>query len=175
MDNEAEVFYGYGDGEGERKRVEAGVSEESIIMGSDKLKDLEGEEVFQEAMEPQEHFHVQGAKHYQEDAVVAEGDDAATVSASSLPLVDEPPSAAQDPDNFEEAIGVADESGKHTEEEVEVIANREVDKVGQVPLDSVHLDGVDSGGTGDGVSCDESYNMRDDGLKRSDWSGGKEE
>lgn len=80
---------------------------------------------------------------------------AAAVSALPSALVDEIPDATEEPDNFEEAIGVADGSGKHSKEEkeVKVMADQEVQKGRQGQLDSSHLDGVHSGETdGDMVS-----------------------
>ncbi|KAL4337381.1 hypothetical protein S245_040090 [Arachis hypogaea] len=135
---------------------------------------MEEVEVFQEAMEPKDHLDDQEVKDNHGDAVVDKGDDAATVNASPLTVLDEAPSAAQNTDKFEESIGVAEESAQDNEK-VELVASDEVGKVGQEPPDSVHLDGVDSGGTGREVSCDESSNIIDDGLQRSELNGAQEQ
>ncbi|TKY75479.1 Translocase 120 [Spatholobus suberectus] len=166
MDNEAVVFDGHG--EGESKRVDLGVSEESDqnMAGSDKLKDLgvEGEEVFEEAMDPQKHFHDQG------DVVGSKSNDTAIVSALPTALVVKTCDATEELPLVEEAFGVADESGKHPHGEVELNASQEVDKDERGQLDSSHPDGVDSGGTGG----DESYIVGDHGFENSDYSGGME-
>ncbi|TKY67687.1 Translocase 132 [Spatholobus suberectus] len=169
MDYGADGFDG--NGEGESKRVGEGVSEESIA-GSDKLKGLEVEEVFQEAMEPREQVHDQRSNLYPGDAVVDKQDDADTGSALTSALVDESPDAAQELDSFEEAVGADTESGKVGETEVN--AKQDLERVGQ-GIDSVHLDGVDSGVPGDGEFCGESHGMGGDNLESTDWSGGKEE
>ncbi|RDY07425.1 Translocase of chloroplast 132, chloroplastic, partial [Mucuna pruriens] len=160
-----------GSGEGESNIVGEGVSEESVV-GSDKLKGLEVEEVFQEAMEPREHVLDQGSELYQEDAVVDKHDDIDIGGALTSALVDENPDAVQELDSFEEAVGANTESGNLGESEV--IAKQDLERDGQ-GIDSVHLDGGDSGAPGDGEFCDESHGMVDDNLESSDWSGGKEE
>ncbi|XP_004500736.1 translocase of chloroplast 120, chloroplastic [Cicer arietinum] len=165
MDNNAVVFDGYG--EGERKRVDFGVSNESK-GGSNELKNLEGDEVFEEAIDPLKHFNDL------EDTVVGQGDVDATVTALPSTLVDEIPDTAEELDNFEEAIGVADEPAQHSkQEEAEVIANQEVPEDQQGQLYSSSVDGVGTGGTEGGVSGDESYSIRDDCLESSDCSEGK--
>ncbi|MED6219546.1 hypothetical protein PIB30_036706 [Stylosanthes scabra] len=131
-------------------------------------------EVFQEAMAPQDHLGDQEAKNNHGDTVDAKGDDAVTINVSPLPVVDEAPSATQDADNFEEAIGVAEESDQRNAEKDELVANYEVGEVGQGPPDSVHLDEVDSGGTEREVSFGESSNIMDDELQRSELNDGKE-
>ncbi|CAL0334205.1 unnamed protein product [Lupinus luteus] len=177
--------------DGESKRVGDGDSE--------KLKDLDGGEVFQEAMEPQDHFHDQGSTLDLPD--VDNCDETDTVSALTPVSVDETLHVALEMDNFEEAIGVvagesekqaegepeviAGESEKHTEgkaeiivgeseKQSEVIADQELERDGQ-GLDAVHLDGVDSGGTGDGQLSGDFGGMQDDNFNSSDLSGGKEQ
>ncbi|KAI4299882.1 hypothetical protein L6164_033303 [Bauhinia variegata] len=169
MDNGVEDFAG--SHEGERKRLEDGISEESVV-GSDKLKESEGEEVFEEAIDAQEHFHDQGAEHSSGHADVVKEDDSGAVGVSATGAVDENNDAAQEVENFEEAIGVAGDSG-NMEGELEVIVNHNVDK-NREEIDRIHLDGIDSGGTGDGVLPNESYSMKDDQLEGGDRIGGKE-
>ncbi|CAJ2657922.1 unnamed protein product [Trifolium pratense] len=131
------------DNEGERERVDVGVSEESV-------KNFEGEEVFEEAMDPIKRFDDLGG-----DAVVGE-DDVVTDTVSELPsdLVDEVADKKEESDTFRESVGVDDE------EELEVIANQEVREDQQGQLYNKEAEG--------GVSCDESYSIKDD------FSGGKE-
>ncbi|CAK8531420.1 unnamed protein product [Lathyrus sativus] len=139
------------DKEGGREKVESGgVSYE--------LKNSEGDEVFEEAIDPVKDFDEQG-------------DVAAATTVSTLPsdLVDEIADNAEEPDNFHESIGVSHEDAGHLNEEiVEVIATQEEvpeAKAGQ--LYSSCLDVTEE--TKDGVvSCDESNRTRDD------FSGGKE-
>ncbi|XP_019413197.1 PREDICTED: translocase of chloroplast 120, chloroplastic-like isoform X2 [Lupinus angustifolius] len=167
--------------DGERKGVDDG--------DSDKLNDLAGEEVFEEAMEPQEHFHDLGSTG------------SALVSAS----VNETLDAAPEIDDFEEAIseviagesekkgegeteviagesekqseperetGVsAGESEKQGEGETEVIADQELERDGP-GLDIVHLNEVDSG---DGLFSSDSNGVQVDNFNSSDLSGGNEE
>ncbi|KAK2446846.1 translocase of chloroplast 90, chloroplastic [Trifolium repens] len=146
--------------EGERKMV----SEESVV-GSYELKNFEGEEVFQEAIDPLSHFHD------------PRGDDAAsTVSELPSTLADEiPPDNVEELDNFQEAIGVADQCVKNLKE-VEVIATQEVPEDQQGQLNSSCLDGVGTEETEGGLSCNESHSIRDHCLESSssDFIGGKE-
>ncbi|XP_057456581.1 translocase of chloroplast 120, chloroplastic [Lotus japonicus] len=153
MDHGVDVVDGGGEGESKRVVVD-GVFDDSVVVGSDKSKDLEGEEVFQEAMEPQESFREQG------DAVVDENDGVgAGGGAVGLDVVGENTDAAavadatQEHDDFEEAIGVVGELGK--EGEAEVNGDLGLGKDGQGVGDSVHRDGVDSGGTGDRLNDEE--------------------
>nr|AMK48005.1 putative translocase [Lupinus angustifolius] len=178
--------------DGERKGVDDG--------DSDKLNDLAGEEVFEEAMEPQEHFHDLGSaldsdKH----------DDSDTGSALVSASVNETLDAAPEIDDFEEAIseviagesekqgegeteviagesekqseperetGVsAGESEKQGEGETEVIADQELERDGP-GLDIVHLNEVDSG---DGLFSSDSNGVQVDNFNSSDLSGGNEE
>jgi hypothetical protein len=137
--------------EGERKMV----SEESVV-GSHELKNFEGEEVFQEAIDPLSHFHD------------PRGDDAAsTVSELPSTLADEiPPDNVEELDNFQEAIGVADQCVKNLKE-VEVIATQEVPEDQQGQLNSSCLDGVGTEETEGGLSCNESHSIRDHCLESS--------
>ncbi|OIW05642.1 hypothetical protein TanjilG_23428 [Lupinus angustifolius] len=184
-------------------RVDA-LDDESKRVGdgdSENLKDLGGEEVFEEAMEPQDHFHDQGSTLDLPDVDVDKCDETDTVSPLASALVDETLHVTLETDNFEEAIDVvagesekqtegepeviAAESEKHIEGEAEIIAgesekqteliaDQELERDGQ-RLDNVHLDGVDSGGTGDGQLSGDSCGMQDDNFNSSDLSGGKEE
>jgi Toc86/159 family protein import component len=131
------------DNEGERERVDVGVFDESV-------KNFEGEEVFEEAMDPIKRFDDQGG-----DVVVGEDDIVAdTVSELPSDLVDEVADKKEELENFQESVGVDDE------EEVEVIANQDVPEDEQGKLYNEEAEG--------GVSCDESYSIKDD------YSGGKE-
>lgn len=143
------------DKEGGREKVES-------VGGSYELKNLEGDEVFEEVIDPVKDFDDQG------DVVVGGNVNVAdTVTALPSALVDGVTDNTEELDKFQDSIGVADEGVGHlNEEEVEVIDNKEVseDKVRQ--LYSSCLDGAEE--TNGGVSCDESYIIRDD------CSGGKE-
>ncbi|KAI4299883.1 hypothetical protein L6164_033304 [Bauhinia variegata] len=169
MDNGIEDFSG--SHEGERNRLEDGISEASVV-GSDKLKEPEGEEFLEETIDAQEHPD-QGAEYSSGDVEVGKEDGSDAVGASASGAVDENPDAVQEAENFGEAIGVAGDSGKHMEGELEVIVNENVDKDGE-QIGRIHLDGIDSGGTGDGVLPNESYSMKDDQLEGGDRIGGKE-
>ncbi|KAI5446775.1 translocase of chloroplast 120, chloroplastic [Lathyrus oleraceus] len=143
------------DKEGGREKVES-------VGGSYELKNLEGDGVFEEVIDPVKDFDDQG------DVVVGGNVSVAdTVTALPSALVDGVTDNTEELDKFQDSIGVADEGVEHlNEEEVEVIDNKEVseDKVRQ--LYSSCLDGAEE--TNGGVSCDESYIIRDD------CSGGKE-
>lgn len=164
---------GNGNGDEESKRVSEGVLEESGV-GSDKLKDEQVDEVFQEAMEPREQVHGQGSELVQEDAVVDKHDDTDADITLTSALVDQSTDAAVAPEHesFEEAVGADTEPGKLGETEVIAQPDSEGDGLG---IDSVCLDGVDSGVPGDGEFCHESHGTGSDNLESSDWSGGKEE
>ncbi|XP_058785708.1 translocase of chloroplast 120, chloroplastic-like [Vicia villosa] len=103
--------------EGEKKMLDVGVYEESVGRYNE-LKNSEGDEVFEEAIDPVKHFNDQV------DANIREGDVADTVSA----LVDEIRDNADELDNFHEAVEVADASVGvlKDEKEVEVVADRDV-------------------------------------------------
>ncbi|CAL5205695.1 unnamed protein product [Lathyrus oleraceus] len=104
--------------EGEKKMLDVGVNEESVGKYN-KLKNLEGNEVFEEAIDPVEHFNDQA------DDIVGEGDVADTVTALPSAFVDEIHDNADELDNFHEAIEVADACVENLkdEKEVEVIAS----------------------------------------------------
>ncbi|KAI5402318.1 hypothetical protein KIW84_050072 [Lathyrus oleraceus] len=92
--------------EGERKRVDVGVSNESIGGSYEELKSSEGDEVFEEATDPLKDFNDRG------DAV------AATVSVLPSDLVEEiQDDDAEELDSFLEAIGVGDGRVKVSEDE----------------------------------------------------------
>ncbi|RHN72900.1 putative small monomeric GTPase [Medicago truncatula] len=153
------------DNEGEKERGDVGVVEESVV-GSNEVKNLEGEEVFEEAIDPLKHFDNQGAGavgSLPSDLV----DVAATVSSLPSDSVDEIGDNVEELDNFHESVGVVDEFVEHLNEEgVEVIDNQEESVDQQVKLYSAFLDGTEE--TEDGVSCEESNGTKDD------CSGGKE-
>ncbi|KAK7264169.1 hypothetical protein RJT34_31774 [Clitoria ternatea] len=125
-------------------------------------------------MEPQQHLHDQGSEHCSgEDAVVDQHDVTDTGSALlDSTLMDESPDTPQKPESFNEAVGVGTMSGEPGE--ADLVAKDDVERDGQ-GVDGVNQDGVDSGGTDNGEFCHESVGTRDDDLKSSDWSGGKEE
>ncbi|KAL5097703.1 hypothetical protein RYX36_002030 [Vicia faba] len=120
------------------------------VGGSYELKNLEGDEVFEEAFGAVKRLDDQG------DVVVGNVN------------VDGVADNAEELDKFQDSIEVSGEGVEHLiEEEVEVIDTQEVpgeDKPGQ--LYSSCLDGIAE--IDGGVSCDESYIIRDDS------SGGKE-
>ncbi|KAK7404359.1 hypothetical protein VNO78_05195 [Psophocarpus tetragonolobus] len=168
MDYEADGFGA--NGEGESKRVGEGVSEESTV-GSDKSKSLEAEEVFQEAMEPQEKVHDQGSELNSRDAVVDKNDDTDVGTALTSALVDEKgQDTPQEPDSFVEA---ETESGKLGV--IEVNSKPDLEERDGQKVDSVPLDGVHSGGPGHEDVCDESHDVGDDNVEGSHGDGGKED
>ncbi|XP_047173083.1 translocase of chloroplast 120, chloroplastic-like [Vigna umbellata] len=170
MDYEAD---GYGaNGEGESKRVGEGVSEE-IVVGSDSLKSLDVEVDFQEAMEPREQVRDQGSELRPEEAVVDKLDDTNAGSSLTSALVDEQSSdVVQEPDSSKEAIGADYEYGKLGE--TDLIANQD-SKWDEPGNDTVHLDGVDSGVSGDDDFFYGSNGVEEDNLEHNDEIGGKEE
>lgn len=144
------------DNEGEKERGDVGVVVESVV-GSNELKNLEGDEVFEEAIDPSKHFDNQGDNDV---------DVAATVSSLPSDSVDEIGDNVEELDNFQESVGVVDEFVERLNEEDEVIDNQEESVDQQVKLYSAFLDGTEE--TEDGVSCEESNGIKDD------CSGGKE-
>ncbi|GAU22866.1 hypothetical protein TSUD_376780 [Trifolium subterraneum] len=122
------------DNEGERERVDVGVSEESV-------KNFEGEE----AMDPIKRFDDQG-----DDAVVGEVDIVAdTVNELPSDLVDEVADKVEKSGNFQESSVEVDD-----EEKVEVIANQDVSGDQQGQLYNEEVEG--------GVPRDESDSIKDD-------------
>ncbi|XP_058762762.1 translocase of chloroplast 120, chloroplastic-like [Vicia villosa] len=115
------------------------------VEGSYELKNLEGDEVFEEVIDPVKRFDDQ-------DDVVVGGNVDVADTESALPSAFD----GEELDKFQESIGVAGEGEGHlNEEEVEVIDTREVseeDKPRQ--LYSSCLDGTEE--TVGGVSCDDS-------------------
>lgn len=159
------------DNEGEKERGDVGVVEESVV-GSNESKNLEGDEVFEEAIDPLKHFDNQGDDVDVAGAVSSLPSDlvdvAATVSSLPSDSVDEIGDNVEELDNFQESVGVVDEFVERlNEEEDEVIDNQEESVDQQVKLYSAFLDGTEE--TEDGVTCEESYGIKDD------CSGGKEE
>ncbi|XP_028773806.1 translocase of chloroplast 120, chloroplastic-like [Neltuma alba] len=162
MDYGAESSNGYHDIE--RNSVEDEVSTETSA-GPDELKDLKAEEMPEKATEDREHSHDRGENGHPEDNI-GDDDPSDTFSASDSTLLHENLDAPQEAENFEEAVSIASESGEPMEGEAEVIVNQE-------GLDSIHLDGIDSGGTVDGVLGNESYGAGKDELEGSDENAGK--
>ncbi|KAL5066514.1 hypothetical protein RYX36_028251, partial [Vicia faba] len=103
--------------EEEKKVLDVGVSEESAGRCIE-LKNLEGDDVFEEAIDPVKHLSDQV------DDIVGEGDVAVTVSALPLVLVDEIHDNVDELDNFQDAIEVVEIL--KGEKEVEVVANQDV-------------------------------------------------
>ncbi|KAH7518452.1 hypothetical protein FEM48_Zijuj09G0173100 [Ziziphus jujuba var. spinosa] len=165
----------------EEKSVEVGVSEERIeekaVLGSDGLNELEGEEVFEEAMDVQEHLQEQGTKaSFWDDAVVGENRKSETINDLGLEGVDKSPSGGHEFEKFEEAIGVLIEVGKHEEEDEAVVINegKVRDLVGGNSVDGTEMtSGIDDGGT-DIKPMTNEVNGSDDGLVVSRDDGGKE-
>lgn len=124
--------------------VEVGVAEKRVedraVLDSDGLN--EEEEVFEEAMDVQEHLQEQGTKaDFWDDTVVGE--------KGKLGGVDEIPNAGHEVEKFEEPIGVLSEAGKGEEEETVAVAERNVgDLVGGNSFDETEVERrIDEGGT----------------------------
>ncbi|XP_014493914.1 translocase of chloroplast 120, chloroplastic [Vigna radiata var. radiata] len=165
MDYEADGFGA--NGEGESKRVGEGVSEEI-------LKSLDVEDDFQEAMEPRDQVRDQGSELRSEEAIVDKLDDTNAGSSLTSVLVDAQSSdVVQEPDSSKEAIGA--DSGYGKLGETDLIANQDLERDGPPGNDTVHLDGVDSGVSGDEDFFDGSNGVEEDNLEQNDEIGGKEE
>ncbi|XP_054777640.1 translocase of chloroplast 120, chloroplastic-like [Prosopis cineraria] len=170
MDYGAEPSNGYH--EIERKSVEDEASPDASI-GPAELKDLKTEEMSEEATEGLEHSHDRGVNNCPKDNIVGDDDPSDAVSAPVSSLLHENPDAPQEAENFEEAVSVSCESSDHMEGAAEVIVNQRVDEHGE-GLDGIHLDGIDSGETVDGVLHEESYSIGKDQLEGRDGHAGKE-
>ncbi|GMN48692.1 hypothetical protein TIFTF001_017860 [Ficus carica] len=149
----------------EEKIAEVVVSEERVeekaVLGSDGLNELEPEEVFEEAVDTEEHLDEQGKKADSWDRN-GEGD----LKSSSL-VVEEIPIAGDEVENFEEAIGEVG-NGEDDGEEEEVISAEEKgrDFVGENSVDEAAVaSGIDEGGTAeDAIANDDVNGQGDDGL-----------
>ncbi|KAL4616127.1 hypothetical protein ACB092_07G176800 [Castanea dentata] len=169
MENGVGVVDGYEKGE---KSVEVGViegrveEEEKVVVGSDEVKDLDGEEVFEEAMSATKDLEEHGSL----DGGVGGGDrNVEVVGESGLHGVDESLNGGYEVEKFEEASEFASlEVVGSIEDKVEsLVDGKSVDGV-------VVEDGVDEGGTEKEVETDELDGLREDVVVDSGENGGKE-
>ncbi|XP_075675463.1 translocase of chloroplast 120, chloroplastic [Castanea sativa] len=169
MENGVGVVDGYEKGE---KSVEVGViegrveEEEKVVVGSDEVKDLDGEEVFEEAMSATKDLEEHGSL----DGGVGGGDrNVEVVGESGLHGVDESLNGGYEVEKFEEASEFASlEVVGSIEDKVEsLVDGKSVDGV-------VVEDGVDEGGTEKEVETDELNGSREDVVVDSGENGGKE-
>ncbi|KAF3967247.1 hypothetical protein CMV_008738 [Castanea mollissima] len=169
MENGVGVVDGYEKGE---KSVEVGViegrveEEEKVVVGSDEVKDLDGEEVFEEAMSATKDLE----EHSSLDGGVGGGDrNVEVVGESGLHGVDESLNGGYEVEKFEEASEFASlEVVGSIEDKVEsLVDGKSVDGV-------VVEDGVDEGGTEKEVETDELNGSREDVVVDSGENGGKE-
>jgi Toc86/159 family protein import component len=159
------------------KSVEVGVfegrlEEERVVVGSDEGKDLDGEDVFEEAMST--------PKDFQEGRVVPESwDDGVgggdgndeVIGESGLRGVEESLNGGYEVEKFEEASEVPSvEAVGNIEDKVEyLVGGKSVDGVA-----AVVVDGVDEGGTEKDVENVELNGLRDDGVVDGGENGGKD-
>ncbi|KAM3743393.1 hypothetical protein ACB098_07G141900 [Castanea mollissima] len=169
MENGVGVVDGYEKGE---KSVEVGViegrveEEEKVVVGSDEVKDLDGEEVFEEAMSATTDLEEHGSL----DGGVGGGDrNVEVVGESGLHGADESLNGGYEVEKFEEASEFASlEVVGSIEDKVEsLVDGKSVDVV-------VVEDGVDEGGTEKEVETDELNGLREDVVVDSGKNGGKE-
>lgn len=169
MENGVGVVDGYEKGE---KSVEVGViegrveEEENVVVGSDEVKDLDGEEVFEEAMSATKDLEEHGSL----DGGVGGGDRIVeVVGDSGLHGVDESLNGGYEVEKFEEASeGASLEVVGSIEDKVESLVDGK--SVGGVVVE----DGVDEGGTEREVETDELNGSREDVVVDSGENGGKE-
>lgn len=169
MENGVGVVDGYEKGE---KSVEVGViegrveEEEKVVVGSDEVKDLDGEEVFEEAMSATKDLEEHGSL----DGGVGGGDrNVEVVGESGLHGVDESLNGGYEVEKFEEASeGASLEVVGSIEDKVESLVDGK--SVGGVVVE----DGVDEGGTEREVETDELNGSREDVVVDSGENGGKE-
>ncbi|CAB4290842.1 unnamed protein product [Prunus armeniaca] len=161
---------------GENKSVEVEVFEERVAEGSNGLKDDLEDDVFEEAIEIQEHLQEQGTKRDLGDAAAVDGErKAETVGGLGLAVLVKSPSI----ENFEEAIGVPDDDEDEEEEkEEEAIVNGEEKMgsfVGGNSVDEAAVAGaIDDGQTVKEAVTNETNGLTDDGLVGSREDGVKE-
>lgn len=168
MENGVGVVDGYEKGE---KSVEVGViegrveEEEKVVVGSDEVKDLDGEEVFEEAMSATKDLEEHGSL----DGGVGGGDrNVEVVGESGLHGVDESLNGGYEVEKFEEASeGASLEVVGSIEDKVESLVDGK--SVGGVVVE----DGVDEGGTEREVETDELNGSREDVVVDSGENGGK--
>lgn len=169
MENGVGVVDGYEKGE---KSVEVGViegrveEEEKVVVGSDEVKDLDGEEVFEEAMSATKDLEEHGSL----DGGVGGGDRIVeVVGESGLHGVDESLNGGYEVEKFEEVSeGASLEVVGSIEDKVESLVDGK--SVGGVVVE----DGVDEGGTEREVETDELNGSREDVVVDSGENGGKE-
>lgn len=169
MENGVGVVDGYEKGE---KSVEVGViegrveEEEKVVVGSDEVKDLDGEEVFEEAMSATKDLEEHGSL----DGGVGGGDRIVeVVGDSGLHGVDESLNGGYEVEKFEEASeGASLEVVGSIEDKVESLVDGK--SVGGVVVE----DGVDEGGTEREVETDELNGSGEDVVVDSGENGGKE-
>lgn len=169
MENGVGVVDGYEKGE---KSVEVGViegrveEEEKVVVGSDEVKDLDGEEVFEEAMSATKDLEEHGSL----DGGVGGGDrNVEVVGELGLHGVDESLNGGYEVEKFEEASeGASLEVVGSIEDKVESLVDGK--SVGGVVVE----DGVDEGGTEREVETDELNGSREDVVVDSGENGGKE-
>lgn len=169
MENGVGVVDGYEKGE---KSVEVGViegrveEEEKVVVGSDEVKDLDGEEVFEEAMSATKDLEEHGSL----DGGVGGGDrNVEVVGESGLHGVDESLNGGYEVEKFEEASeGASLEVVGSIEDKVESLVD------GKSVVGVVVEDGVDEGGTEREVETDELNGSREDVVVDSGENGGKE-
>lgn len=169
MENGVGVVDGYEKGE---KSVEVGViegrveEEEKVVVGSDEVKDLDGEEVFEEAMSATKDLEEHGSL----DGGVGGGDRIVeVVGDSGLHGVDESLNGGYEVEKFEEVSeGASLEVVGSIEDKVESLVDGK--SVGGVVVE----DGVDEGGTEREVETDELNGSREDVVVDSGENGGKE-
>lgn len=169
MENGVGVVDGYEKGE---KSVEVGViegrveEEENVVVGSDEVKDLDGEEVFEEAMSATKDLEEHGSL----DGGVGGGDRIVeVVGESGLHGVDESLNGGYEVEKFEEVSeGASLEVVGSIEDKVESLVD------GKSVVGVVVEDGVDEGGTEREVETDELNGSREDVVVDSGENGGKE-
>lgn len=169
MENGVGVVDGY---EKEEKSVEVGViegrveEEEKVVVGSDEVKDLDGEEVFEEAMSATKDLEEHGSL----DGGVGGGDRIVeVVGESGLHGVDESLNGGYEVEKFEEVSeGASLEVVGSIEDKVESLVD------GKSVVGVVVEDGVDEGGTEREVETDELNGSREDVVVDSGENGGKE-
>lgn len=169
MENGVGVVDGYEKGE---KSVEVGViegrveEEEKVVVGSDEVKDLDGEEVFEEAMSATKDLEEHGSL----DGGVGGGDrNVEVVGESGLHGVDESLNGGYEVEKFEEVSeGASLEVVGSIEDKVESLVD------GKSVVGVVVEDGVDEGGTEREVETDELNGSREDVVVDSGENGGKE-
>jgi Toc86/159 family protein import component len=158
MENGVEIVNGSQVGE---ESVEVEVSEERIeervVVGSDESKDLDGEEVFEEAMSTPNLLHEQVAEPDSGYGVsCGGGGNAEVIPESVLQVVDENPNAGHEVEKFEEVVQSLEASV--------VIEDKVDDLVGGRSLDGVVVvDGIDEGGNEKEAETDELNGSRDHG------------